>query len=889
MRNKENPLLDEFQIPGSGLSGFARFAELEPDGEPERETTEEEVNEIVDMEEANPTEEEDVLLPEEPEDLMDGEDLIEAKIAIEIENIEDTPTDTLLDALELIDQRRDPNAEPTIQMESERNKILDELAERGVEASKKLGQNVEVYDTGENVIDKYTVIIGDDVYTMSKNADSPAGVSMYAGNRNEVSISGDKLNEGEIPDGIKRQIEYIKKSASKKLGQGEIEDAPGIPSWDEVINFVKSKRPEDLFRLPEVHRRYYDEFKDDVLDDLPEEQWDDKEAINRELLGILKYHLRNDESIRWQFLNMPGIYEAIREEMGGGFYGNYASKTAQISEVESTFDAAQITKREAYQLGYDRGKDFAVHARAGQTVNEIARIEKEATDADFDFVINQINEADDEHGTLFIEFEKGVEAGIKQNINKKAQDINVGDGVKVFDDDGFWLGEVVETNVAGNAPGASSNYLRVKDSTSEIHLVPLELAQKWGAVRKKAQSNMERRARRCWELMDENERTAIRIGMSPSWTIEKDLGGKAPGEGFEKLEGDEHRQHAVALMNIAKDQGGMIASKAKKLAQIDEIEKIRDALLQAGYTPQQLHEECLRNGYKSVAKDIAEALGIEGDEIDQQAALVLAIKEIALSENKYPEQEQGESLEDRINNHEFESVQDTKPTPQDFVMQKEKPEAEEEKEKEKAEEIESQQGLEESPNGEEEFLEEENGPEAEDEENKKPEKKGINIPDETGPNTADPDNVIGGKPETVQDEETEMRKEKFENVKEKMDDHMEVEEEMEEDIEQEEKEVEDNKKASLVEWMDGSKVAQDEDAVKEIVSMLRGEGYNIIETTGRGAYIQMSFSVPVSPGGNYSILWFPEEKEYELWGDNKLLEGNGVPDITDIKRAIERT
>lgn len=74
------------------------------------------------------------------------------------------------------------------------------------------------------------------------------------------------------------------------------------------------------------------------------------------------------------------------------------------------------------------------------------------------------------------------------------------------------------------------------------------------------------RALRCWELMDDSEKAAVRFGMSPSWTTEENLGGRAdPGEGHSVLEGaDDYRKAAVALMDVAKEQGGMIASFRKK-------------------------------------------------------------------------------------------------------------------------------------------------------------------------------------------------------------------------------------------------------------------------------------------------------------------------------------
>ena len=70
------------------------------------------------------------------------------------------------------------------------------------------------------------------------------------------------------------------------------------------------------------------------------------------------------------------------------------------------------------------------------------------------------------------------------------------------------------------------------------------------------------RAARCWELMDKNERTAVRIGMSPLWVLQANLGGKAPAwEGFEDITKHRHAGRLLtrALFACAKEDGGMIA------------------------------------------------------------------------------------------------------------------------------------------------------------------------------------------------------------------------------------------------------------------------------------------------------------------------------------------
>lgn len=70
---------------------------------------------------------------------------------------------------------------------------------------------------------------------------------------------------------------------------------------------------------------------------------------------------------------------------------------------------------------------------------------------------------------------------------------------------------------------------------------------------------MVQRAERCWSLMDANEKTAVRIGLSPHWVVSEDLMDKAPGEGFPEVKGDDVRLLAVALMELTRNDGGMIA------------------------------------------------------------------------------------------------------------------------------------------------------------------------------------------------------------------------------------------------------------------------------------------------------------------------------------------
>lgn len=67
---------------------------------------------------------------------------------------------------------------------------------------------VTVYDNGGETTDRYTVIIGKDVFTMSNNPTSPQGVNQYAGTvGSDVKIGkhlGKKLSS--IPKEIKQAV-----------------------------------------------------------------------------------------------------------------------------------------------------------------------------------------------------------------------------------------------------------------------------------------------------------------------------------------------------------------------------------------------------------------------------------------------------------------------------------------------------------------------------------------------------------------------------------------------------------------------------------------------------------------------------------------------------------
>jgi len=71
---------------------------------------------------------------------------------------------------------------------------------------------LRIYDNGGLTIDRYMVIIGDDVYGMSADALSPGGFNNFCGNLNEFELSIPSLGEdvtddyATLPDGLVRAI-----------------------------------------------------------------------------------------------------------------------------------------------------------------------------------------------------------------------------------------------------------------------------------------------------------------------------------------------------------------------------------------------------------------------------------------------------------------------------------------------------------------------------------------------------------------------------------------------------------------------------------------------------------------------------------------------------------
>lgn len=76
--------------------------------------------------------------------------------------------------------------------------------EKGIEWSKK--PKIEVYDD-ERFADRYTVVVGDDVFTMSDNPTHPQGINQYSGKIEKgehIEESGDRLKT--IPEAVKKGL-----------------------------------------------------------------------------------------------------------------------------------------------------------------------------------------------------------------------------------------------------------------------------------------------------------------------------------------------------------------------------------------------------------------------------------------------------------------------------------------------------------------------------------------------------------------------------------------------------------------------------------------------------------------------------------------------------------
>lgn len=79
---------------------------------------------------------------------------------------------------------------------------------------------MKVYDNGGKTADRYTVVFSDgSMYAMSADANMPNGVCMHIGNEKFTYVHpdslGKKINAKSLPEGTRKQIEYLKSTYSE--------------------------------------------------------------------------------------------------------------------------------------------------------------------------------------------------------------------------------------------------------------------------------------------------------------------------------------------------------------------------------------------------------------------------------------------------------------------------------------------------------------------------------------------------------------------------------------------------------------------------------------------------------------------------------------------------
>lgn len=67
---------------------------------------------------------------------------------------------------------------------------------------------IEIYDNGGETFDRYTVIIGKEVYGMSHNPNSPQGFNQYSGTLAELpgARQGERITLESLPEEVQEAI-----------------------------------------------------------------------------------------------------------------------------------------------------------------------------------------------------------------------------------------------------------------------------------------------------------------------------------------------------------------------------------------------------------------------------------------------------------------------------------------------------------------------------------------------------------------------------------------------------------------------------------------------------------------------------------------------------------
>lgn len=339
-----------------------------------------------------------------------------------------------------------------------------------------------------------------------------------------------------------------------------------------------------------------------------------------------------------------------------------------------------ITRDEAYQMGKDRGEEMASYSESAEDAFEAEEHARQYSP--FEFTANEFNEAERPE-ELWNAFDEGIADAINAKFGGKMSSLSEGTPAKVAAWEGsLKSGKTFESGQDEN--GMCWGQITDEMGSVESATTANAMSEVWAWLKERGEEPTEGVLAKTAVRQGKSVRTAAIYGDPLYQAVHdkmledpffktcmvlsvQDLGDSVVADVEGRL-ADTTSYHYKEMPFTKAELG--ITSASQKEAQIADIEKVRDALVQAGYSPRRLHDLCLRNGYKAVAKQLAEELGIGGEEIDEQAVLILAVKEIALSDTgEYgDEPSQMDELAERIEGSEFEALR-----PENNVMMDEMP------------------------------------------------------------------------------------------------------------------------------------------------------------------------------------------------------------------------
>jgi hypothetical protein len=96
--------------------------------------------------------------------------------------------------------------------------LIASVPEQGEERT---GKRVpRCYDNQGETFDRYTIVIGESVYTMSHNALSPQGVNMYCCQVGEVEITDPEIEfsflPSEVQEAVRRRVESHEETGKRE-------------------------------------------------------------------------------------------------------------------------------------------------------------------------------------------------------------------------------------------------------------------------------------------------------------------------------------------------------------------------------------------------------------------------------------------------------------------------------------------------------------------------------------------------------------------------------------------------------------------------------------------------------------------------------------------------